>query len=109
MTVKFSQINSLDETQFFANSDFIFYFNFKEEDGVTPFDLTGATVTLVMCPYGDTGNNVLQKDATITDDSNGECNVALVPADTEDFSGRYVMQIVIVISGTTYRPAQGLV
>lgn len=100
---------SLDETQFSANSDFTFYYEFKQSDGVNPFDLTGATVKLVMCPFGQEGYNILQKNGTITTAADGECNVALVPADTANLSGRFIQQPVIVKAGKTYRPGQGIV
>jgi hypothetical protein len=108
-TTDYSLINTLEETQFFANSDFTFYYTFKQADGVNAFDLTGAVVTLVLCLFGQPETTVLQKAATITTAANGECNVALLPADTLNFSGRYTQQPVIVKGGKTYRPGQGQV
>jgi hypothetical protein len=105
----FSQFYIFEDKSFVADSDYTFNYEFTDSNGVTPFDLTGATVTLLLCPFGQSENNVLQKTGTITNAGQGECKVDLVPFDTHGFSGWYIQQPVIVKAGKTYRPGQGRV
>jgi len=104
--IAYTTINSLDDTFFIAGTDFTLEFTAYEEDGLTPADLGGATIEWMLCPYGRTGYNVLQKTATITGLSTFEVN--LLSTDTINFSGKYLQQFEITsFYGQKYRPAQG--
>lgn len=107
MPTNFAKLNCLESVEFFADSDFTFEYVMMEDDGVNPFDLTSATVTFLLFPYGQPENVVVQKEATVTGAADGECNVAIEPSDTTGFDGRYIQQIAVEKAGKRYRPAQG--
>ena len=103
----FAIINSLDEFSMIAGSEYTLTFNVYQQDGLTPLDLGGATVKWVLCPYGQTDYNILQKTATIT--GTNTFNVVLSASDTISLSGKYIQQPVIFsFTGIEYRPAQGI-
>ena len=54
-----------------------FYFVLLEEDGVTPFNLTGATVVLTIASSSVT----LTVACTVTDAANGKCQYAFTSGD----------------------------
>ena|SRR5437764_15345572 len=65
----------------------------NEQDGVTPVDLTGATITWHLKGSLRSGNILVSKDNNngiiITDTANGKIRVQLSPADTSGLNGIY--------------------
>lgn len=106
--VQYTEINRLEEVSFIAGSDYTFVFTAYEENGVTPLDLSGATIHWVLSPYGQPDYKVLQVEGSIT--GANVFKVVLLSAATREFSGKYIHQPVIIsFSGKEYRPAQGLI
>ena len=106
--IPYTNINQLEEFSMIAGTEFTLEFNVFEEDGVNPLDLGGATITWVLCPYGQPDYNVLQKTATITGTNTFE--VLIGGDDTEELSGKYIQQPVIVsFTNQKFRPAQGAI
>ncbi len=104
--IAYATINSLEETFMIGGTDFTLSFTAYEDDGLTPADLGGATIKWMLCPYGQTNYNVLQKDGTLTGLSTFD--VELVSTDTVNLSGKYLQQFEITsFFGQKYRPAQG--
>lgn len=105
--VLYSQINSLSEFAFIAGTSYTLNFNVFEDDGVTPLDMGGGTFRWVLSPYGQ-NYSVLEIEGTIT--GIGTAEVEIPSSSTENFSGKYIHQPVIIsLSGDKYRPAQGVV
>lgn len=103
----YAQINSLAEFGFIAGSPFTLNFNVYEQDGVTPLDMSGASFKWTLTPYGQS-YNVLEKTGSIT--GVGTAEVQLDTVDTEELSGKYIQQPVIVsFSNEEYRPGQGVI
>lgn len=101
-------LNSLDEFAMIAGTAQTLNFTMYESDGVNLVDLSGGTIKWVLCPFGQTDYNALEKTGTIT--GTGTFTVVLVKADTENLSGKYTQQPVITdYLGGVYRPAQGTV
>jgi hypothetical protein len=106
--ITYAQINQLEEFGFIAGTDYTLTFNVFEADGQTPLDLGGATVKWVLSPYGQTSYNILELDGTIVSASTFE--VEIPSASTEELSGKYIQQpVVISFIGETYRAGQGVV
>jgi len=105
--VLYSQINSLSEFAFIAGTSYTLNFNVYEEDGTTPLDMGGGTFKWVLSPYGQ-NYSVLELTGTIT--GIGTAEVEIPSSSTENFSGKYIHQPVIIsFSGEEYRPGQGVV
>ena len=103
----YTDINSLEETSFIAGNTYTMKFEVFADDGVTPMDLGGANTYLVLSPYGQPDYTELQITGTITGTNTFEFDLT---GKTNDLSGKYVFQPVIVsFGGTEYRPAQGLI
>lgn len=102
----YAEINSLDEFSLIAGTTFTLEFSVYEQDGVNLLDMSGGTVSWVVCPYGQDDYNVLTKSGTVT--GLGTFTIELIPSDTESLSGKYIHQPIITdFSGKLYRPAQG--
>ena len=105
--ISYQNLNSLEEISFIAGSNFILEFNVYEEDGVTPQNLGGATISWALCPYGEFDYNVLEKTGTITGTNIFE--VVLDAIDTLTLAGKYIQQPIITdFSGGVFRPSQGI-
>lgn len=105
--ITYATINSLEEFGFIAGTDYEITFNVFEQDGVTPLDMGGATIYWVISPYGQSNYNVLQLNGLIT--GIGVFTVTVPSASTENLSGKFIHQPVIVsFAGGEYRPAQGV-
>ena len=103
----YAQINAMEEFGYIAGSSYTLYFNIYEQDGITPLDMGGGTFKIVLSPYGEE-YSVLKKDGDIT--GVGTAKAILETNDTKTFSGKYIIQPVIIsFSGQEYRPAQGIV
>ena len=59
----------------------------------TPVDITGSTITLTLKINAEISATVLQKDADITDASNGVALIKLDPSDTDLDIGMYYYDI----------------
>jgi len=106
--VSYSEINSLEEFSFIAGTTYDITVNVYEEDGITPLDMTGATINWVVAPFGRPNLNILEKAVTITDI--GILDFTIESVDTENLSGKYVHQLVITaFSGSKYKPGQGVI
>jgi len=106
--LSFSTLNSLDEFSFIAGNTYTLEFTVFEENGITPVDLSGATIVWTLCPYGQPTYSVLQKTGSIT--GANTFSVSLTAANTLSLSGKYIHQPVITsFAGSVYRPAQGVV
>jgi hypothetical protein len=105
----YSLYNNLDlpECTFVAGTPFTLEFPTFEEDGVSPFDLSGCSVLWVLCPDGNFNLRTIQKSGTIT--SASTFKVVLNTLDTENLSGKYIQQPIIVSPSGTLRCGQGIV
>ena len=104
--IGYQEINSLTEFPMIAGTDWVLTFNCYEDDGVTPQDIGGATITWRLSPYGQPDYNILEIAGVISDVS--EFTVTVPAASTESFSGIYTQQPVIdSFFGQRYKPAQG--
>ena len=104
---KYEQINALEEFAFIAGTDYTLTFTVYEEDGITPQDIGGATITWTLSPYGQS-YNALEITGAITGVSTFA--VSIPASDTETFSGKYIHQITIdSFFGERLRPAQGTI
>jgi len=106
--ISFKTLNSLEEFSLIGGNPYTLQFSLYDSDGITPTDLTGATINWVLCPYGQPDFLSLSVVGTITGLNTFE--VYLDNADTIELSGKYTHQPIITsFSGTDYRPAQGLI
>ena len=104
---KYEQINSLTEFAFIAGTDYTLSFTVYNEDGVTPQDISGATITWTLSPYGQS-YNVLEITGTLTGTTTFE--VVIPSASKESLSGKYIQQPTIDdFFGNRFRPAQGVI
>jgi hypothetical protein len=103
----YAQINSLAEFAFIAGTDYTLSFTVYDEDGTTPQDIGGATVTWTLSPYGQ-NYNVLEITGTITGTSTFD--VVIPASSTETLSGKYLQQMTIdSFYSQRFRPAQGII
>lgn len=106
--ISYGELNSLLETSFIAGTDFTMTFTVYAENGITPLDLGGATITWKLCPYGQPSYVALSLSGTIT--GINTFTVAIPHASTISLSGKYIQQPLITdFSGQTFRPAQGTI
>lgn len=106
--ISYQQLNSLPETAFIGGTEFTMNYTVYEEDGVNLTDISGATVKVRFCPYGQTDYCVLDKAGTVT--GTGTFTVVLDAVDTQDLSGKYLQQVYMEsFTGVEFRPAQGVV
>jgi hypothetical protein len=109
-TTVYDTINNITDWTFIAGTDKLATFTVYQETGLNILNITGATITWYLCPYGQPTIVSLQKTATITDPTNGICTVAIADTDTTTFSGKYIQQLSVTdSSGNVFRPGQGLV
>lgn len=98
-------INSLPENGFIAGNRQTLQFECVDEFGVV-VDLTDATVSIKLSPYGNPSYTVLSKNGSIFDSS--KFSVILESEDTISLSGLYSLQPTVVdVLGNIYKPAQG--
>ena len=65
---------------------------------------------LALCPYGDNENPVLVLDGELLDNDASSFLVKLKSSDTENLSGLYLQQPIIIDNdGQVFRPGQGTV
>jgi len=62
----YSEINSLEEISFITGNSYTLVFSVYSDDGVTPMDIGGATVYLVISPYGQPEYTELQVTGIVT-------------------------------------------
>ena len=106
--INYTSINGLGEFSFIAGNDYTLVYNVYGEDGVSPMDLGGGSVKVVLSPYGQFDYNILQLDGVISGTFNNIITVTIESADTINLSGKYIQQLVITsFGGKEYRPAQG--
>lgn len=104
--ISYADLNALSETSFIAGTDFVLTFTVYESDGITPLDLGGASITWVMCPYGQPQYTALQLTGVIT--GTNTFTVSIPSASTTSFSGKYIQQPIITdFVNNVFRPAQG--
>ncbi len=103
----YSSINALDEFIIIGGSDFTFSFTVLEDDGSNA-DLTGATCTLKVAPYGQPTSVITTLTGSVTLPN----TVSYVfPATTNELmtAGKYMYQPIILDSvGKYYHPKQGV-
>lgn len=104
--LSYTQINSLDEISFIGGTYYTLEFTVYNQNG-SPANLSGATCSWKMSPYGSPDIITLSYSGTITGTSTFE--VYLLSADTLALSGKYVHQPLIVESGKDYRSQQGII
>lgn len=101
-------INSLEEIEFIAGTNFVLSFLVFDANG-SPIDLTSGTAKWTLCPYGQTDFPVVTKTGVITTPTN-QITVTLTTNDTKLLSGKYIQQAIIIdFAGEEYRPSQGVV
>lgn len=104
--ISYAELNTLVETSFIGGTDFTMEFEVFDEDGITPLDLGGATITWKLCPFGQPQYVALSLSGTIT--GINTFSVEIPHASTITMSGKYIQQpIVTDFSGQVFRPAQG--
>lgn len=121
----YAEINTLSEISFIAGSTEYLDFQIYNADGVL-IPVTGKTLEWKLAPYGSKDYNSIIKTGTpyvsggitygggVTDYDLYTKRVTLDPSDTENLSGKYVQQVVVIqenadLSTTTFKPAQGVV
>jgi len=102
----YAQMNSLEEVSFIAGTYYTLAFTVYDNNGA-PANISGATITWKMCPYGKPNVISLSYGTTITGTSTFE--VYILSADTLSLKGKYTHQPIIVDSGKTYRSQQGTI
>jgi hypothetical protein len=106
----YDSVNNIADLPFIAGTDKTLTFTCYAENGIDKVNLTGATVTWYLCPWGQTSIISLQKTGTLTDPTNGVFTITILDTDTTSFSGKYIQQLSIQdVSGKVFRPGQGLV
>ena len=111
MTTAYERVNALAEFEIIAGTNFTLEFTSYEEIGGANIllDLTTSTVSWSASYLGQTGSVIITKSGTITDAINGEWNVELLKADTENLQGVLIHQPKITdVAGTEFLPAQGI-
>jgi hypothetical protein len=104
--LSYAQINSLEEISFIGGSYYTLEFVVYNQNG-SPANLSGATCTWKMSPYGNPDIITLSYNGTVTGTNTFE--VYLLSADTLALSGKYVHQPLVVESGNSYRSQQGVI
>ena len=108
MTAAFTciTINDLPEYAFIGGTEQIFSLLVYNDVGL-PVALTGATCTWKMSYYG-MSSAALTKTGVVSGSVINQYDVKLLASDTSGSFGKFVHQPVIVISGSTIRPSQGI-
>ena len=101
-------INNLGTQTCIATSDQTFVFYCVSEVGA-PINITGATCSMKIYPYGQPTSTTLTKTGTITNVATGEWKVFLLPGDTINFYSVYQFQpIVVTLDNTKFIPGTGI-
>ena len=109
----YEDINSLENDEFVGGTDHYFDFSVVDTNGAA-VNLNGATISWKMSHYGYPTSVVsksLGSGISITGDvTDGNFEVHLLPADTEDLSGKFSHQATITDgTGEKFIPAQGVI
>ena len=102
----YAQINSLEEISFIGGTDYTLEFVVYDQSGALG-NITGATCTWKMSPYGKNSIVTLSYTGTVT--SSTTFTVSIPSADTLSLSGKFVHQPIVTKSGKTYRSQQGII
>lgn len=108
MTLSNNQINDLPEISFIAGNETELNFTIYTSDGNFA-NLTGATVTWKLAPYGSSVSVLTKNGVVDATPSSGKFVVTLEYADTSLLSGKYIQQYATANSSNTYLPSQGIV
>ena len=106
LSTTFSDINSLDDIAFVAGSSYTLKFVVQNQSG-SGIDISGATCTWRMAPYGTTYTQLTKTGSVIATDTFA---VYLGEGDTSGSSGKFAHQPMIKFStGVVLKPAQGII
>lgn len=102
------KINSLEDMQFIAGTDYTLIFEAYDESG-DPLDVSSSTFLWKLCPYGRKDVLSVSIDGAFVEGN--KFSVSIEPDDTATLEGGvYIQQPIIIDSlGKTYIPAQGIV
>lgn len=101
-------VNALGTQTIVAGGEQTFIFNCVDANG-SPLNITGATVTIKISPYGQSNVISISKTGTITNAVGGTWKVTFSSTDTINLYGVYQFQPkVVAFDGTIYFPAQGI-
>jgi hypothetical protein len=106
-----SIINDLAQFPMIGGTYQELYFYVYSSTG-SPIDITSASCSWVMCPYGQPTYPVLTKSGSpvVSGSVTNLFMVVLNTGDTQYLSGKYIHQpIVISIPGYEFRPSQGII
>jgi hypothetical protein len=104
----YSQINTLDEFSIVGGSDITLQFTVYDENG-SPVNLTGATCTLVIAPYGQPSTVITTLTGTVSSPTNVVSYILPNATTIVMVGGKYMYQPIIVDTvPKTYRPNQGV-
>ena len=108
MSTPYVLVNTLEEISMIAGTTKSYEYTVSNPDG-TPFILSGYTaVTLVLAPFGQPSNNILQIDGTIT--GTNTFYFVLTSALTASLLGKYIQQPIIIGGGDIeVRMGQGII
>ncbi len=102
-------INSLEEVEFIAGTNFTFTFLVYDANG-SPLDLSSGTVLWTLCPYGQPDYPVLSITGVVDNIITNKFTVNLETDDTKDLYGKFIQQpVVLDFADQEFRPAQGVV
>jgi hypothetical protein len=108
MTTSYDDLNTLTDTFFIAGTDKVFTFSAYASDGVTPLNITSATIEWTLCRFGEFNQPIITKEGVIIDAYH--FTVTLDANDTFTLSGKFIQQPIITdFSGNTFRPGQGTI
>lgn len=107
MTYSLLSTNDLDTISFIAGSQQILTFLIYDSDGIAK-DLSALVCEWEMAKYGS-DNSILNKTASISGSPINEMVVTLASSDTENLSGKYIHQPVIIEGAEEDRPSQGVI
>ena len=102
----YSQVNNLEEIVFIGGTEYTIDFIVYDQNGGYG-NLSGATCSWKMCPYGEPSNVLLTYSGTVI--NSYTFRVTILANDTLSLSGKFQHQPIIVDSGKTYRSQQGII
>jgi len=104
----FDELNNLGSHVMIGGSDQTLTFYCVDANGAV-LNITGATASLKMSPYGQPNSVSLTKSGVITNATGGVFTITFIAADTNILSGIYTFQPkVVAFDGTPYYAGQGL-
>lgn len=123
--VSYSDLNTLEEISFIAGNTFYLDFVIYNTADV-PIGMTSKKLEWKLAPYGEKNYNTIIKTELpyvsdgvtygggVTDLDLYTKRVTLDSSDTENLSGKYTQQVVIIqtnedLTVTTFKPAQGVI